>query len=136
MKTQALHQLIQQNIPHITFIDDEITDMIEGECTLWQQDCAIVLDLGKQASNEAILKQIAQQLDQLNQQQNKLLQDVQQNSTWLPENIEVAYLAFTLDNGALIGDLALIEQDNDEDEAIFSLENPVDGWQFVDIEAV
>lgn len=131
------HQLVRQTIPHIAFIDDEITDMIEGECTLWQQeDCTIVLDLGKHADNETILAQIAEQLDALNQQQHKLLQDLQQNSTWLPENTFIAYIAFTLENNTLIGDLALMRADNDEEEAVFSLENPSDGWQFSGIEPV
>lgn len=132
-----LHQLIQQIIPHITFIDDEITDMIEGECTLWQQeDCAIVLDLGNHANNEAILTQIATQLNLLNQQQTQLLQALQQNSTWLPENTFIAYIAFTLENNALLGDLALMRHNNDEEEAIFSLENPSDSWQFSGIEPI
>lgn len=137
MKHSQLVDLIQKNIPQITFIDEDITDMIEGECTLWQQEhCTILLDINGLLRGDALLQTIASVFNQLNAAQNQLLQTLQEKTNWQPENIAIAYLALSIQDNDLFGDLAFIKTGNEQEEALFSLDGIGQAWQFEGIERV
>ncbi|MDO4433908.1 MAG: hypothetical protein Q4B82_04935 [Alysiella sp.] len=103
MKITQLHTLIREYIPHITFIDSEIQDIVEAECHLWQQeDCACIIDFGDRLPEKpqllAILNKIAKKLTWLNQQNDAILRVFTQESGLASDGATLQYVAFLIED--------------------------------------
>lgn len=102
MKQQTQQAIICQHIPQISFIDPEITDVIEAECTLWQQnDCTLIIDFEQPIKHENTLITLCQsihsKLQYLHDKRQAIITSLAQASGLNADDAILQYIAFFVD---------------------------------------
>lgn len=135
MNINEIQKWVAQNIAQVQFVDEDISDAIEGECRIWQNDdCTLLIDFANlnmpQVAFMSALQQIERILRDLDDKRDAVLASVRDIAAQRAnDDVQMHYVAFFVESSnEVLCDFALTASEWGEEIAEFSLEDGT--WQF------
>lgn len=135
MNINEIQKWVAQNIAQVQFVDEDISDAIEGECRIWQNDdCTLLIDFANlnmpQVAFMSALQQIERILRDLDDKRDAVLASVRDIAAQRAnDDVQMHYVAFFVESSnEVLCDFALTASEWGEEIVEFSLEDGT--WQF------